>query len=281
MFGSLTAGLPLLTEEQLRRYKACYCGLCRSLRERFGLPGALALNYDTTFLALLLTSLYEPDERSGEDACAAHPFRPRSWWRSEYSDYAADMTAALAYLKCRDDWKDEGDPAALTEGALLRKGFKRAQVSYPRQCGAMETALAELGEVERRGLAEPDAAAACFGRLLGEVFCPREDRWAPTLRRFGEALGRCVYILDACLDLDRDALLNRYNPLRRFYGQDNAARFREILQLLLSDAVREFDRLPLVQDAALMQNILCVGLWSAFDRKYGSEEGKPHGPGSL
>ena len=62
---------------------------------------------------------------------------------------------------------------------------------------------------------------------------------------------------------------------------DNAARFRDILKMLLGDAVRAFDALPLVQDAGLMQNILCAGLWAAFNKKFGNEEGSDHGAGSL
>ena len=60
----------MLTEEQLERYRGCYCGLCRSLQERHGELSRLTLNYDMTFLVLLLGSLYEPEERGGERAVA-------------------------------------------------------------------------------------------------------------------------------------------------------------------------------------------------------------------
>ena len=80
MFGYLTARTDLLDEERAARYKACYCGLCRSLRSRRGLPSAMTLNFDVSFLVLLLCSLYEPEERSGDDPCPVHPFRPRGWF---------------------------------------------------------------------------------------------------------------------------------------------------------------------------------------------------------
>ena len=69
MFGYLTADSSKLTEEELARYKACYCGLCRSLGHRHGQLSRLSLNYDMTFLVLLLSSLYEPEEKIGESAC--------------------------------------------------------------------------------------------------------------------------------------------------------------------------------------------------------------------
>lgn len=281
MFGYLTAQIELLTEEQLARYRACYCGLCRSLKERHGQRGRLALNYDMCFLVLLLDSLYEPELLQGEEPCIAHPRTARPWQRSENSGYAADLTIALAYNKCLDNWHDEASPLALAEAAALKRSYRKVQSLWPRQCGAIERGLQALGELEQSGAADPDSAAACFGGLMAELFVRQEDRWAPVLRALGGALGRFIYILDACMDLEKDALLSRYNPLRRRYGRDNAAAFRDILKLLLTDAVRAFDTLPLVQDAGLMQNILCAGLWAAFDKKFGSEEGTAHGSGSL
>ena len=281
MFGYLTAQTELLTPEQLARYRACYCGLCRSLKDRHGQLGRLTLNYDMCFLVLLLDSLDEPELRQGEEPCIAHPRTARAWQRTENSDYAADLTVALAYNKCLDDWHDDASPLALAESAALKRSYRKVQALWPRQCEAIEQGLRALGELEKNGEADPDAAAACFGALMAELFVRREDRWAPQLRSLGGALGRFIYILDACMDLDRDALLGRYNPLRRRYGMNNAAAFRDILKMLLGDAVRAFDALPLVQDAGLMQNILCAGLWAAFDKKFGSEEGTAHGSGSL
>ena len=115
---------------------------------------------------------------------------------------------------------------------------------------------------------------------MAELFALRDDRWAPVLRTLGDALGRFIYIMDACLDLEKDSLLGRFNPLRARYGRDNAADFRDILTMLLADAVRAFDVLPLVQDVGLMQNILCWGVWQGFEKKYGSRD-ETNGTGSL
>ena len=69
MFGYLVADPGLLTEEELARYRGCYCGLCRCLKERHGEAARLALTYDMTFLTLLLSSLYEPGEETGRLRC--------------------------------------------------------------------------------------------------------------------------------------------------------------------------------------------------------------------
>ena len=56
MFGFVRPYTADLTQEEKARYRAVYCGLCRVLNERYGLAGRLGLNYDMTFLTLLLGS---------------------------------------------------------------------------------------------------------------------------------------------------------------------------------------------------------------------------------
>lgn len=282
MFGYLMASTPLLTPEELGRYKACYCGLCRSLQERWGVPARLTLNYDMTFLVLLLQSLYEPEEHSGKAPCVAHPFQARDWYRTELCDYGADLNTMLAYWKCRDDWEDDGSLAALAESGLLRSANTGLARLYPRQSAAIDRGIRALSRLERERVEDADAAAACSGEMLGELFVWREDRWSDTLRRFGDALGRLLYVMDACMDLDGDSVHNRYNPFRRFYGsKGNEERFRDILKMLLGDCLFYFDKLPLVQDAPILKNILCVGVWTQFDRKFKVERDSVHGAGSV
>ena len=280
MFGYLVAATGELTEEQFARYRSCYCGLCRCIRERHGQAARLSLTYDMTFLTLLLSSLYEPEEQTGEGTCLPHPRDPRQWWQSEYTAYAADLNVALAYLKCLDDWEDDGNPAALAESRLFKAGFERTQAAWPRQCAAIREALDGLHRLERENSPDADAAAACFGALMGALFVLREDRWEQPLYRLGHAMGRFIYVMDACMDLDADTLRGRYNPFRRFYGlPDNAQRFEDILKMILGESIYWFDRLPLVQDAGLMQNILCSGLWTKFRSRYKKEE--TDGSGSV
>ena len=282
MFGYLVADPAQLTAEEAERYRACYCGLCRSLGSRHGQLARLSLTYDMTFLVLLLGSLYEPQERRGEDTCLPHLRKPRPWLSSEVTDYAADMNVALAYLKCLDDWEDDGKPAALAEAKLFEASYRQVEGKYIRQCAAIRESLDQLHALEEKKIEDPDAAAASFGRLMAEVLVLREDRWADTLRALGDSLGRFLYVMDACMDLDSDAFRGRYNPFRRFYGlPDNGKRFRDLLKMLLGDCLRHFDRLPLVQDVGILQNILCAGLWAQFDKKFGSGKERDNGTGSV
>ena len=282
MFGYLTADRGHLTPEEDARYRAAYCGLCRTLRTRWGSLSGLTLNYDQCFLILLLQSLYEADERSGEEICVMHPRRPHSWWQSEYTEYAADMNIALSYLKLQDDWDDDGNLAALAASSSLKRAYGMISDRYPRQCGAMRTSILTLRQIEKSGKEDPDAAAETFAGLMAEVFAYRDDRWSDTLRHFGAALGRFLYIMDACMDLDSDSIRNRYNPFRRFYGlPDNGKRFSDILRMLLGECLFYFDILPLVEDVGILKNILCFGLWTQFDKKFDINKDDEHGIGPV
>jgi hypothetical protein len=242
----------------------------------------MTLQYDMCFLVLLLDSLYEPPLRRGEDRCLPHPRTPRPWERSEFSDYAADLNVAMAWLKCRDDWEDDGNLAALAESRLLRPAYETVAGRWPRQCAAIERSLASLTARERARDEDADAAAATFGELMGELLVLREDRWREPLYRLGHALGRFLYVMDACMDLDADTVRNRYNPFRRYYGlADNAARFEDILRMLLGECLYWFDKLPLVQDAAILKNILCAGLWTQFHKRYKDKKEESDGTGPL
>lgn len=144
MFGYVTANLDQLSQEQRDRYKAFYCGLCRSLGQRHGLPARFTLTYDMTFLVMFLTSLYEPYLLSGQEPCPGHPLSTRRFLQSDISDYAADMNIALAYLNCMDDWHDDINAAALLSAQVLKSEYNRVCAAYPRQCGVIAECMARL-----------------------------------------------------------------------------------------------------------------------------------------
>ena len=59
MFGYVTVCEPELKVKDLKKYRAYYCGLCRTLKEDYGFMGQMTLMYDMTFAVILLSSLYE------------------------------------------------------------------------------------------------------------------------------------------------------------------------------------------------------------------------------
>ena len=78
MFGYVIANQQGLSQQEQARYRSCYCGLCRALCRRHGTACRFVLHYDMVFLAMLLSSLYEPEERQGSERCLVLPVRGRA-----------------------------------------------------------------------------------------------------------------------------------------------------------------------------------------------------------
>lgn len=267
MFGYVIINQSDLSEEELLRYRQCYCGLCHSLKERSGNLSRLMLTFDLTFLTLLLQALYEKEESENTGPCIIHPFKKQSWWQSEITDYAADMTVLLGYQKLMDDWNDDCNPLRLWESLPFKRYYRRIAQQYPRQSEVLEDRMAKLSFMEIQGEQDPDKAAGLFGDIMAEIFVYQEDYWSDTLRKMGQALGRFIYLMDAVVDLEKDRKTGNYNPLKELPdAKDN--HYRDFLEMLLGETVYYFDRLPIVGDVQIIKNILCSGVWSEYMRKF-------------
>jgi hypothetical protein len=264
MFGYVQANLSDLSQEEQERYRDAYCGLCRTLGERHGLSSRLSLTYDLTFLTLLLSSLYEPEEQRGAFRCAVHPCQKHSFMRNECTEYAADLTVALSYHKCLDDWNDDKKVSRKCYASLLEKQYEQVKAAWPEQCATIEEQLRALSELEREQREDPDAAAKCFGKLMECLFLYRKDHWEAHLRALGHGLGQYIYLADAAVDLEEDQKRGSYNPLKTLSPAPEE--MRTTLMTVLGTASQAFEALPLVQDIHLLRNILYSGIWITYNR---------------
>ena len=77
MYGYVVMNKPELKIREYDEYRAYYCGLCKALKHAAGKRGQIALSYDMTFLALLLSALYEPETEKIQERCMIHPVANR------------------------------------------------------------------------------------------------------------------------------------------------------------------------------------------------------------
>lgn len=275
MFGFVIANGDALSDGDMRKYRAAYCGLCRAIRRRHGSLSALSLNYDMTFLVLMLSSVYEDEGEFGEERCCVHPRKKHEYWHSSFTDYAADMTAALAYHSCMDNWTDDKNPASLALAGILKRPYRSAAHARVTQCAVIEQCLEEISRAEQRRDSSPDVCANSFGRLMGELFAGTGGIWSERLRAFGESLGRFVYIMDACVDYRSDVKHGRYNPLALSFGENaDDEELRNILNMLIGECALDFERLPIIRDLDLMRNIIYSGVWLRYDIEQRRRGGK-------
>ena len=267
MFGYVTICEPELKVKDLKKYKGYYCGLCRELREEYGFMGQMTLTYDMTFAVILLTSLYESEQKMEMHRCKVHPVKQQMMIRSEMTSYAAAMNVLLAYYHMEDDWRDEKKTSSLVTMRLIRGKAERIVAEYPRQSRAIRKALKELAACEREQSTDIDRVSGCFGRLMAELFIYRKDVWEKPLRRMGFYMGKFIYLMDAFEDLPEDMEKGRYNPLREISGEEGyEERTKQILCMMIAESTAEFERLPCLIDVDILRNILYDGVWNRYNK---------------
>ncbi len=277
MFGYIAPDLSRLTDNQKSVYRSTYCGLCHSLKNRYGQTGRLSLSNDMTFLALLLSSLYEPETAETSSRCAVHPLKRHTAQSSKYIDYAADMNILLFYLRCRDQKQDGDSPGGSAGEKAFRKKASAVRSRYPEQSARAEEALNRLWAGEKSADPDPDLLCNLSGEMLGACFVPdSSDIWAPQLYAVGEGLGRFVYWMDAWEDYGADIRAGRFNPLRSWHDREDYEDFcRETLEMLIAEAAEHFEVLPLEKNLDILRNILYSGVWQRYvlgmKKRYGKE----------
>ena len=268
MFGYVTASKPELKMKDFYKYKAYYCGLCKVLREKYGFLGQLTLTYDMTFLVILLHSLYESDMNFEEHRCVVHPAKKQKMLYNEITEYAADMNIVLTYFHFADDWKDEKSKAGLVGVRAFRKTYLEIEKKYPKKCRIIRRCLKKLQTCEEQEEENIDITARYFGELMAELLTYRQDVWTKTLRRMGFYLGKFIYILDAYDDVEKDLENGSYNALISLYGEpDFDERCKEMMTYVLAECTSQFERLPCIEHADILRNILYVGVWEKYDKK--------------
>ncbi len=267
MFGYVRPNRDELKVRQARDYDALYCGLCYTLGRRHGLIARLFLNYDFTFLAMVLDQGKEPPD-SERRRCPARLWcgKKRCACSGGLED-AADAGTILTYWKLRDSVADGGFWEALAGRALsvlLRPAYRRAAAARPDYDRVVRGCLEELHTLERSNCPSLDRPADTFARIL-QAAAPASgeaarDRALEQLLYHG---GRWIYLVDAWDDLDTDRTAGVYNPIvQRFPDGEEAGRdyLRTTLRHSLNLARSAWALLPPGAWGGVVENILFLGL---------------------
>ena len=226
MFGYVRPSVQDLPEGELDRFRTMYCGLCHTLSRRYGQAARFILNYDFTYLAILLSDRTAGKENAGR--CYTSPIRKRPYLESTAAmELAADESVILAYWQLRDGVEDHTWAAGLKYRAgarLLESAYWKAAAFRPAFDQAVRRQLQMLSALEKEKDPSMDKAADTFAVLLSSAAEGVEE---PVRRRVLEQilyhLGRWVYLIDAADDLKKDAESGNYNPVALRYGLKDGA----------------------------------------------------------
>lgn len=265
MFGYVRPVRDELKCKDFDLYRATYCGLCRTLRHRYGVIAPMFLNFDFTFLALLLAGP-ESNWTKCRGRCHANPLKKLPMCeQSEAMELAADESVILTYWKLRDGAEDNAGWKGFSERMLswlLYPSYKKASVQCREFDQTVRGCLDELRVLEGEKCSSIDRTADTFARLLAAAApIMGDDKIDRPMGQLLYHIGRWIYLIDARDDLQQDKLDGTYNPLLYRFGPDgDDVVLNTTLEHSLNMARSAFCMMELGCRTPIAENILYLGL---------------------
>ncbi|HOJ10157.1 MAG TPA: DUF5685 family protein [Clostridiales bacterium] len=292
MFGYIMPEKPELKIKEYEMFKAFYCGVCKSIGKRIGQIPRVALNYDSTFLAILLFSLSDSSISIIQERCMLHPVKKKNIAaENEIVDYAADMNIILAYYNLKDDKIDNHNFVSSTGMFFLSPYYKKLKHKYKEKCDIIEKKLNELFELENRKCDSIDEVAEPFSKIMEEVMAYEplcaDKKVEKMLRWMGYNLGKWIYILDAYDDMEEDARNKKYNPLLVKYWNKNSEknkineeinqikneikeRIEFVLIYSLDQVIKTYELMDAKKVKGIIENIIYIGMLRKTEKILGT-----------
>ena len=285
MFGYVT---PLKPEMKIREYetfRAYYCGVCMHIKENFGNIPRMTLNYDMTFLAILLDALHNEGPKFEKRRCIAHPHNKKTMAVcGEALSYAAAMNVSLVYYKLIDDVNDDKSIKSKL-GTLFLSPYKRKfNRNVTRINDIIEKNLNKLSLLENnKNFESIDEICDPFSLIVANILklYPEEieedsDELRFNLYNLGYAIGKWIYIIDALDDLEEDMEKGKFNPINFLYNKDNKS-YEEFINEIKPrieftilncgyNCKEALEKLPLKRNRNILENIISLGMMDKYTK---------------
>ena len=217
MFGYVKTDFPNLYVKDTILYKAMYCGLCKSIGCECGQKARLVLNYDLTFLSVLLHNLMGEDVKIENQHCVIHRIKKRPVAVPDaLSKRIGALNVILAYHKLNDDVVDSGK--GRLKRSFFKKAYKKAKKKEPKLDLIVKSRYDELLAYEKRQCDSIDMVSDPFGKMMEEVFTVlMGDKINDNIKELAYNLGKWIYLIDAIDDFDKDKKKKDFNVFTNAY----------------------------------------------------------------
>lgn len=281
MFGYVTPCKMELKIKDYEKFKAYYCGLCKAIKKDFGNLPRLVLNYDMTFLAVLLDSLEDTECSFKKEHCIIHPITTKIILKDHrVLSYAAFCNTILSYFKLIDNVNDDISLRNKINLFFLKPYIKKVSGDLKYHIKYMEDKLNELYKMELSPEGKSiDELSHPFAELTGYIISSYKTySFKDTLYSLGYNLGKWIYIIDAFDDLEKDMLRNKFNAINcalnnekksfQVFSKEIESRIDFTLVNCANQCLNNFNKLPLKKNEDLLYNILQYGLVEKMDKVF-------------
>ena len=276
MFGYVKVNKDELKVREYNVYKSYYCGLCKTLKSEYGYFSRFVLNYDSVFLALLLSSVTKDEYDCKNEICIAHPTKKTPIMKKNNSlTYSAAAMVILVLLKLEDDIRDEKSIKALLIYFLLLSAKRKVKKNYNELFENCREQINKLSVLEKNKCSDIDKLSDVFAHLLETLFAPdfiENDSAKRILSHIGYILGRFIYIIDAYEDMEKDKKKKNFNPFLLVKIPPDTAELIESLTFDLSSMANSYELLDLKINKPILDNIIYLGLSGVLDKTLKGEQ---------
>lgn len=266
MFGYVRINKMDLTFREYENYKGYYCGLCKYLKENHGEISRLGLNYDITFLIVILTAIYKPKPSIFQERCVVSPFKKKKKIINEITEYAASMNVLLTYYKLEDNLLDDKGIKDIFAYNLYKNKLNLAHNKYPQKSKIIKEQMNLLNKLEQEKEYNIDKVSNTFGEIMGEIFAYKTDKYEEDLRKIGFNIGKYIYILDAYEDLEEDYKKGRYNPFIEYINNKEELKQRvdRLVSMSLGLLSSSINNLNIQVNRGIIENIVYSGVYLRY-----------------
>lgn len=279
MFGYVTPYKMELKIKDYEMFKAYYCGLCISIKNNFSNLCRMTLNYDMTFLGILLDSLEYSKHKYVVTKCIAHPMKKRPKVIDNRAlDYAAFCNVSLVYYKLLDDYNDDNSLSKKFISMYIKKFINKSKEDLSPILVNIEENIKKLSFLEKSGeiisideLSDPFASLTAF--IVSYYY--KDENFYNELYDLGYNLGRWIYIIDAFDDLKEDMEKHKFNAINKAFNVENLPyedliikegnRIEFNLIMSANSTSEALDKLPINKNKDLLFNILQLGLMNKIE----------------
>lgn len=269
MFGYVKTYKNELKVIEYEVFQSYYCGLCKTLKSEYGFFARLGLNYDSVFLALLLSSVTNDLGTCAPERCIASPLKKKPVRKTEKCmSYSAAVMIILAVLKLSDDIRDEKSIKSLISYIALINAKRRVKKNYGELYNECRSHILALSRLEKENCSSIDKLANEFAEILKRAFTPdfiKDEDTKRILGHIGYMLGRFIYIADAFDDLERDKKKKCFNAFLLCDTPPTAEEIRDLLTLSLSSIAGSYELLNIKINKPILDNIIYLGLSKTLD----------------
>ena len=286
MFGYVTACKMELKIKDFEKYKAYYCGVCKAIKINFGNLPRLTLNYDMTFLAILLDSFEESSCKYVRKRCITHPIKKRVVIVDNSSlDYAAFCNVVLVYYKLLDNVKDDNSTKSKVYSFFLENYLKRSKVELKPIMLFIEKSIKDLNLLESEPKGKTlDEFCNPFAELTAFIISSfyKDKVFYESLYKLGYNLGKWIYLIDALDDLEKDMREKKFNAIDKSFNGENLSyeefyknienRIDFVLVACAAQCDNSLKGLPIKKNMDLLNNVLKYGLMEKMDKVFKRSE---------